>query len=59
LLLLTGFTLAGAPQEGFLAVAIWTAVSIAFHFMRIGQAFAYKRQNGKLVSWLASDTQAA
>ena len=53
LLLLTGFTIAGAPQEGFLAVAIWTAVSIAFHFMRIGQAFAAKRQNGAIVSWLA------
>lgn len=55
LLLLTGFTIAGAPQEGFLAVAIWTAVSIAFHFMRIGQAFAAKRQAGKLTSWLAAD----
>jgi len=54
LLLLTGFTIAGAPQEGFLAVAIWTGVSIAFHFMRIGQAFAAKRQSGKLVSWLAA-----
>jgi phosphatidylglycerophosphate synthase len=53
LLLLTGFTIAGAPQEGFLAVAIWTAVSLAFHFMRIGQAFAAKRQNGAIVSWLA------
>ncbi len=54
LLLLTGFTIAGAPQEGFLALAIWTLVSLAFHFMRIGQAFRYKRQNGKLVSWLAA-----
>ncbi len=53
LLLLTGFTIAGAPQEGFLAVAIWTAVSIAFHFMRIGQAFSAKRQHGAIVSWLA------
>ncbi len=59
LLLLTGFTIAGAPQEGFLAVAIWTAVSIAFHFMRIGQAFAVKRQTGKLTSWLATDSAAS
>jgi phosphatidylglycerophosphate synthase len=59
LLLLTGFTVAGAPQEGFLAVAIWTGVSLAFHFMRIGQAFAAKRQRGAITSWLAADQPSA
>lgn len=53
LFILTVFTLAGAPQEGFLAVAIWTVVSLAFHFGRIAMAFRASRRDGGITSWLA------
>ncbi|MGE0152126.1 MAG: CDP-alcohol phosphatidyltransferase family protein [Reyranellaceae bacterium] len=53
LFILSLFTIAGAPQEGFLAVAIWTVVSLAFHFGRIAMAFRISRRDGGLTSWLA------
>ena len=53
LVILTAFTIAGAPQEGFLAMAIWTVVSLAFHFGRIAMAFRTSRRDGGLTSWLA------
>lgn len=53
LFILSVFTIAGAPQEGFLAVAIWTVVSLAFHFGRIGMAFRISRRDGGITSWLA------
>jgi len=53
LFILTIFTIAAAPQEGFLAVAIWTVVSIVFHFGRLFIAFRISRRDGGLTSWLA------
>lgn len=53
LLILTAFTIAAAPQEGFLAVAIWTVVSLAFHCGRIAMAFRASRRDGGITSWLA------
>lgn len=53
LALLTGFLLAGAPETGFLAVALWTAASLAFQCLRTAQAFRVRRRDGALVSWMA------
>jgi phosphatidylglycerophosphate synthase len=53
LLLLTVSVFAGRPDLGILAVAAWTAVSLAIHTLRLGQA-ALLRRRGSLRSWLAS-----
>lgn len=53
LLLLTGSVLVGRPDLGIVAVAIWTAVSLAVHALRLVQA-ALARRRGKLQSWLAA-----
>jgi phosphatidylglycerophosphate synthase len=42
----------GAPVEGFIAVAVWTAVSLLFHLVRIVQATLERRRVGRLQSWL-------
>ena len=52
LLILTVFTLAGAPREGLIAVAWWTAICFLVHLVRIVQAEMARRQ-GPLVSWMA------
>lgn len=49
LALLTLFALAGRPGEGLIAVAIWTAVSLAVHSLQIAQAL---RAPQPLHSWL-------
>ncbi|MEM1313911.1 MAG: CDP-alcohol phosphatidyltransferase family protein [Pseudomonadota bacterium] len=54
LLILTAFWLAGAPREGLIAVAIWTAACLLVHAARIVQAFAASRA-GPLASWLAEE----
>jgi phosphatidylglycerophosphate synthase len=55
LLLLTGSVLVGRPDLGIVAVAVWTAVSLAVHALRLLQA-ALARRRGKLHSWLAAPT---
>ncbi|MDL2337110.1 MAG: CDP-alcohol phosphatidyltransferase family protein [Pseudomonadota bacterium] len=52
LLLLSASLLAGRPDLGILAVAWWTALCLAIHAWRIGQA-ALARRHGPLRSWLA------
>jgi phosphatidylglycerophosphate synthase len=52
LLLLMLFSLAGRPDLGLWAVAVWTVISLAFHFVRIGQA-AMVTRGGPIASWLA------
>jgi hypothetical protein len=37
---------------GFLAVALWTLLSLAFHFLRIGQALRLKSRVEPVQSWL-------
>jgi phosphatidylglycerophosphate synthase len=54
LFLLTIFALVGRPDLGMVAVAVWTALSLLFHFIRIGQALHRRRMQGPLVSWLAA-----
>lgn len=49
LALLTVFALLGAPAEGLIAVAVWTAVSLIVHSMQIAQALRAPRP---LQSWL-------
>lgn len=53
LLLLTASVLAGRPDLGILAVAVWTAGSLLIHAVRLLQA-ALARRGGPLRSWLAS-----
>jgi len=52
LILLTIGALAGRPDLGALAVAIWTVLSLLVHIAQVIQA-AIARRNGPLVSWLA------
>ena len=52
LILLMAFALAGRPDLGLWAVAVWTVLSLAFHFLRIAQAAAATRR-GPIASWLA------
>ncbi|MEO5882423.1 MAG: CDP-alcohol phosphatidyltransferase family protein [Caldimonas sp.] len=53
LLLLTASLLVGRPDLGIVAVAIWTAVSLGIHALRLLQA-ALARRRGRLQSWLAT-----
>jgi phosphatidylglycerophosphate synthase len=55
LLLLTGSILVGRADLGIVAVAVWTAASLAVHALRLLQA-ALARRRGKLQSWLAAPT---
>jgi phosphatidylglycerophosphate synthase len=52
LLILMAATILGAPREGMIAVAVWTALCLLIHLVRIGQAVAARRA-GPLTSWLA------
>jgi hypothetical protein len=53
LIILTVATLAGRPDLGIVAVAVWTLVSMLVHTVRLVQA-ARQRRHGPLHSWLAS-----
>ena len=53
LLILTAAVAMGAPREGLIAVAVWTAVCLLVHAVRIAQAFAAAR-SAPLGSWLAA-----
>jgi phosphatidylglycerophosphate synthase len=52
LLLLTGSVVAGRPDLGLVAVALWTATSIGFHTVRLVQALARLRRGDAVDSWL-------
>lgn len=45
--------LIGRPDWGIVAVAIWTALSLVVHLVRLFQAAAAKRRGRVIVSWLA------
>ena len=51
LVILTFATLFGFPAEGFLAVAAWTLICFAIHFVQIAQAGLASRR-GTIQSWL-------
>ena len=53
MLLLTSATVLGRPDLGFVAVAVWTAISIAFHTVRLAQAFIERVRGRAVVSWLS------
>jgi len=59
LAIMTAAAVAGAIETGFLAVALWTLLSLLFHFVRIGQAMRRRRDGGTVRSWLAEGTAAA
>jgi hypothetical protein len=50
LLLLSAATIAGRPDIGFALIALWTILSLGFHFARIAMALAARRAG--LRSWL-------
>lgn len=52
-------TLFGRPDLGLIAVAWWTALSCAFHLIRLIQAALRARQSPRLTSWLADADMAA
>jgi phosphatidylglycerophosphate synthase len=52
LVLLTILALAGRPDLGLAAVALWTAICLLLHVVQLLQAFAAAR-HGKLESWMA------
>jgi phosphatidylglycerophosphate synthase len=56
LILLTLSVLAGRPDAGLLAVAVWTILSTIFHVVRIAQGIVARASGTPPVSWLDSDT---
>lgn len=54
LAILTVATILGAPDIGFLLVAVWVFVGLVVHGAQIAQGFSAARK-GKLTSWLAED----
>jgi len=60
LILLTGFTLIGRPDWGFLAVVIWTVASTVVLVVRLLQGLAVRQSQGApLTSWMADPARAA
>jgi phosphatidylglycerophosphate synthase len=59
LAIMTLAVLAGRVDIGFLVVALWTLLSLAFHFVRIGQAMRLKAQGEPVRSWLMEGAKAA
>ncbi|MCZ6605325.1 MAG: CDP-alcohol phosphatidyltransferase family protein [Alphaproteobacteria bacterium] len=53
LVLLSVFAIAGRPDLGLLAVALWTAVSLVLHGFQLLQAYLAWRRDGALTSWMA------
>lgn len=51
-ILLAGL-LVGRPDLGLIAVALWTALSLLVHLVRLFQAGAQRRQGAPIESWLA------
>jgi phosphatidylglycerophosphate synthase len=54
LFILTLFTVAGRPDLGIIAVAIWTCISLLFHSVRMIHALNAYGSTGRLTSWLAA-----
>ncbi|PKM07871.1 MAG: hypothetical protein CVV14_06480 [Gammaproteobacteria bacterium HGW-Gammaproteobacteria-4] len=58
LILLSAGVIAGRPDLGLVAVALWTAVSTAVLIVRMMQGIAQRVRCGALESWLADGNQA-
>jgi phosphatidylglycerophosphate synthase len=52
LALLSLGALAGRPDLGLVAVALWTALCLVLHGLQLLQALAARRREGRLVSWM-------
>jgi phosphatidylglycerophosphate synthase len=59
LIILSVFALAGRADIGLAAVAAWTVLCLAFHAVRIGQAFAARWRGRPVASYLAGSGAAA
>ena len=53
MVILFALLLVGRPDWGIIGVAIWTAVSLVVHLVRLLQAMAAKARGERIVSWLA------
>jgi phosphatidylglycerophosphate synthase len=53
LAIMTVAVIGGRPDIGLQAVAVWTILSLLFHFLRIGQAIRRERAGEPIQSWLA------
>jgi len=51
LILLSVGTLGGRPDLGMVMVALWTLCSLAFHAVRLAQAFARRRRGQSVAAW--------
>jgi len=51
LILLSVGALGGRPDLGLWMVALWTLVSLAFHSLRLVQAFVARRRGDPIVAW--------
>jgi phosphatidylglycerophosphate synthase len=51
LILLSVGALGGRPDLGFVMVALWTAISLGFHSLRLLQALAARRRGEAIASW--------
>jgi phosphatidylglycerophosphate synthase len=58
LVLLTAFVIGGRADLGFVAVALWTIASLAFHGVRVAQAIRRSRAERGLRSWLSEPARA-
>jgi phosphatidylglycerophosphate synthase len=56
LVILTIATLFGRPDRGIVVVAVWVAICLLLHGLRLAQA-ALARRHGPLRSWLATSQQ--
>jgi phosphatidylglycerophosphate synthase len=54
LILLSVGTLCLRPDLGLVMVALWTVASLAFHSVRLAQAFAARRRGEPVVAWDAA-----
>ncbi len=52
LAILTVATIMGRPDAGLVAVAVWTIVSLLFHFVRLIQAALWRARGHAVSSWL-------
>jgi phosphatidylglycerophosphate synthase len=59
LAIMTVAVVAGRVDLGFLTVAVWTLLSLAFHFARIGQAMRLKSRGEPVQSWLIERAKTA
>ena len=52
LIILTLFTIFSRPDLGLVAVALWTILCLVLHGVQLLQAFASKKRDGELTSWM-------